>query len=81
MKQSLANNPSMRSLTSVEKGRAALEYIKMNEQPEDYMLHNRYYERAPQLVDTYTESESDLISVEWSPIKYRKVQLGSKKDL
>ena len=53
----------------------------MNEQPEDYMMLNRYLERAPQLVEEYTSSEGDMVDVDWSPLKYRKVDLGSKKDL
>ena len=53
----------------------------MNEQPEDYMMLNRYLERAPQLVEEYTSSEGDMVDVDWSPLKYRKVELGSKKDL
>ena len=43
----LKNNPDMKGLTSVEKGRIALEFIKMNEQPEDYIMLNRYFDRAP----------------------------------
>ena len=69
----LKNNPDMKGLTSVEKGRIALEFIKMNEQPEDYIMLNRYFDRAPQLVEEYTSDEEDLIEMDWSPLKYRIV--------
>ena len=75
------NNPDSKKLTSIEKGRMQMEFIKMNEQPEDFMMLNRYLERAPQLIEEYTSSEGDMVDVEWSPLKYRKVDLGSKKDL
>ena len=58
-----------------------MEFIRMNEQPEDFMMLNRYLKRAPQLVEEYTSSEGDMVDVDWSPLKYRKVELGSKKDL
>ena len=63
----------MKGLTSIEKGRIAVEFIKMNEQPEDYIMLNRYFERAPQLVEEYTSDEEDLIEMDWSPLKYRIV--------
>ena len=34
---------------------------------------NRYFERAPQLVEEYTSDEEDLIEMDWSPLKYRIV--------
>lgn len=77
----LRDNPACKKLTSIEKGRIALAFIRMNEQPEDFMMLNRYMERAPQLVEEYTSSEGDMVDIDWSPLKYRKVQLGSKKDL
>ena len=42
---------------------------------------NRYLERAPQLVEEYTSSEGDMVDIDWSPLKYRKNNVGSKKDL
>ena len=77
----LKNDPANNKLTSIEKGRIALEFIKMNEQPENFVMLNRYLERAPQLVEEYTSSEGDMVDNDYSPLKYRKVDMGSKKDL
>ena len=38
--------PTMRKLSVLERNRAALEFLKMNERPDDYILHNRYLDRA-----------------------------------
>lgn len=37
---------SPRRLTSLERGRAAVKFVRMNEQPQDYILDNRYLERG-----------------------------------
>lgn len=81
MHEVLAENPQIRKVTSIEQGRIQLEYIRMNEQPDEFVLHNRYYERVPELMEDYTSSDKDVISHQWSPLKYRKRNIGSKKDL
>ena len=39
--------PHVRNVTELERGRIALEYIKMHEEPEKFLMHNRYMEMAP----------------------------------
>ena len=51
----------MKPITGLQKGRMALDYIKMTEQPEDFMLHNRYLDKRPQLVEEYESDDSDII--------------------
>ena len=36
----------MRKMSVLEKNRAALEFVKMNESPDKFILHNRYLERG-----------------------------------
>lgn len=38
----LSQNPSLKNLTSVQKGRIVLDFIDMSENPDDHILHNRY---------------------------------------
>ena len=75
------NNPDLKPVTAMQKGRAAMDFIRMQEDPDNYMLHNRYLSKRPQLVEEYTSDEEDLIQIGNSPLKYRKTQIGSKKDL
>ena len=37
---------SPRKLTSLERSRIAVKFVKMNERPEDYLLDNRFLERS-----------------------------------
>ena len=53
----------------------------MNEEPDHFLLLNRYFERSPKVVEEYTSDEEDLVKKKNSPLRYRKVQIGSKKDL
>ena len=39
-------HPTMRRMSVLERNRAALEFVKMNESPDNYLLHNRYLERG-----------------------------------
>lgn len=41
-----AQNASPRKLTSLERGQIRLKFIKMNENPEKFLLDNRYLERV-----------------------------------
>ena len=42
-----AENPSMKQVTSIQIGRIALEFTKMHENPDEFLLHNRYCEQRP----------------------------------
>ena len=45
----------------------------MNENPDNYIMLNRYLEKLPELVAEYTSSEEDIVEREHSNLKYRKV--------
>ena len=81
VEEATADYPQVKKLTQIERGRIALEFIKMNENPDNYIMLNRYLEKLPELVAEYTSSEEDIVEREHSNLKYRKVQMGSKKDL
>ena len=57
IKDVLDSNKQIRNITSIERGRLALDFIRMNEEPRDFVLHNRYFEMKPQLVESYTSSD------------------------
>ena len=46
MAEELLKQPGMRRMSVLERNRAALEFVKMNESPDKYLLHNRYIERG-----------------------------------
>ena len=58
-----------------------MKFVQMNEEPEKFMMLNRYFDKAPQLIEVYTSDEEDIVKKKHSPLKYRKIQIGSKKDL
>ncbi len=47
MDEEQLRQPGMRRMSVLEKNRAAVQYLKMKERPDDYILHNRYLDRGP----------------------------------
>ena len=81
MNEAIENDPNVKNISSIEKARIGLQFIQMNEEPDHFLLLNRYFERSPKVVEEYTSDEEDLVKKKNSPLRYRKVQIGSKKDL
>lgn len=53
----------------------------MQEEPEQFMMHNRYLEMAPQIIEDYTSDDSEVIQYDWTPFKYKKIHMISNKEL
>ena len=69
----LDSNPQVRNITQLERGRLAMEYIRMQEEPDNFMMLNRYLEIAPHIVEDYASDDEEIIHHDWTPFKYRNM--------
>ena len=64
MEEEELRQPTLRKMSELEKNLAALNYLKMKEKPDDFILHNRYLDRKVEkegqaLNDTHTTMTRD----------------------
>ena len=54
-------------MSNTQKNRLALEYIRMNEKPEDFLMHNRFLPESDSFASIYETSDEDSSNRERIP--------------
>ena len=46
-------------MSDIQKNRLALEYIRMNEQPDEFLFHNRFLQKSESFASVYESSDEE----------------------